>query len=74
MLRRLKQNKDEPFSQFVTRVRQQAKKCNLVAATLTSDNYVLQQVVDGCYSHEICKELMKKGLYIEGCRRAGKCD
>jgi len=62
MLRRLKQSSDESFSQFVTRVRQQAKKCNLVAETLTVDNYILEQLVDGCFSDEIRKELMKKGL------------
>jgi len=62
MLRRLKQTKDESFAQFITRVRQQAKKCNLVAETLTADNYILEQVVDGCFSDEIRKELMKKGL------------
>lgn len=62
MLRKLKQATDESFSQFVNRVRQQAKKCNLSTATLTADNYILEQLVDGCASDEIRKELLKKGL------------
>lgn len=62
LLRRLKQNKDELFSQFVTRVCQRAKNCNLVTETLISDNYILEKIVDGCYSDEIRKELMRKGL------------
>lgn len=62
MLRKVKQLPDESFSQFVNRIRHQAKKCNLTAATLTADNYILEQVVDGCASEEIRKELLKKGL------------
>lgn len=62
MLRKVKQLPDEPFAQFVNRIRQQTKKCNFSTTTLTADNYILEQIVDGCASDEIRKELMKKGL------------
>lgn len=62
MLRKLKQFPDESFAQFVNRIRLQAKKCNFSADTLSADNYILEQIVDGCSSDEIRKDLMKKGL------------
>ncbi|XP_062715128.1 uncharacterized protein K02A2.6-like [Aedes albopictus] len=76
-LRRMKQNEDERFAEFVIRIRQQIAECGVdkyepAVSKILTDIMLTDTIVEGCASAELRKQILQKDRSVEEIEEIGK--